>query len=137
MKRNKKRLYIIGVSLFVTVAIVSIFLVTRNAADFDIAGVSERDCVPYNVFVMKGDEDFSVDIEWSTKAECVGFVIYGRDRGNLDMVAVDRVNESQSKEHIVTLGQLLTTETYYFLIDSQEQVYGNEGVPLEFVLEEL
>jgi hypothetical protein len=112
-------------------------LVTRNADGFDIAGVSERDCVPYNVFIMKGEEDFSVDIKWSTKAECVGFVIYGRDRGNLDMVAIDRVNESQSKEHIVTLEQLLTTETYYFLINSQEQGYGNDGVPLEFVLEEL
>jgi hypothetical protein len=137
MKRNKKRLYIAGISLIVMIGIVSIFLVTRNAADFDIAGVSERDCVPYNVFVMKGEEDFSVDIEWSTKAECVGFVIYGRDRGNLDMVVVDRVNKSQSKEHIVTLEQLLTTESYYFLINSQEQVYGNEGVPLEFILEEL
>jgi hypothetical protein len=35
------------------------------------------------------------------------------------------------------LEQLLTTESYYFLINSQEQVYGNEGVPLEFILEEL
>lgn len=137
MKWNKKRLYIVGISFVVVIGIVSVFLVTRNAVGFDIAGVSERDCVPYNVFVMKGEKDFSVDIAWSTKAECVGFVIYGSDRGNLDMVAVDRVNKSQSKEHIVTLDRLLTTETYYFLINSQEQVYGNNGVPLGFVLEEL
>jgi hypothetical protein len=137
MKKNKKRIYIVGLSLIIVASIVSILLVTRNVVGFDIAGVSQRDCVPYNVFVMKGDSDFSVDISWSTKAECVGFVLYGRDRGNLDMVAVDRVNRSKSKEHVVTLEQLLTTETYYFLIDSQEQAYGNEGIPLEFVLENL
>ncbi len=137
MKKNKKRIYIVGLSLIIVASIVSILLVTRNVVGFDIAGVSQRDCVPYNVFVMKGDNNFSVDISWSTKAECVGFVLYGRDRGNLDMVAVDRVNRSKSKEHVVTLEQLLTTETYYFLIDSQEQAYGNEGIPLEFVLENL
>jgi hypothetical protein len=137
MNKNKKRFYIVGISLIIVASIVSVLLVTRNAVGFDIAGVSERDCVPYNVFIMKGEDDFSVDIKWSTKAECVGFVLYGRDRSKLDMVAIDRLNSGKSREHLVTLEKLLTTERYYFLIDSQEKAYGNGGVPLEFVLAEL
>jgi hypothetical protein len=137
MNKNKKRFYIVGISLIIVASIVSVLLVTRNVVGFDIAGVSERDCVPYNVFIMKGEDDFSVDIKWSTKAECVGFVLYGRDRSKLDMVAIDRLNSGKSREHLVTLEKLLTTERYYFLIDSQEKAYGNGGVPLEFVLAEL
>ena len=134
---NRKRFYIlIGVSVFL-IAVSSALLITSNVIGFDILGTTSNDCVPYNVFVSRGEKNFSVDIVWSTKAECVGFVQYGRNRDNLDMVAVDVVNMRKSTEHSVTLEQLLTTEVYYFLINSQEQAYGNNGVPLEFVLENL
>ena len=134
---NRKKLFIlIGISIFL-IAISSIVLITSNVIGFDILGTSTNDCVPYNVFVRKGEKNFSVDIVWSTKGECVGFVQYGRNRDNLDMVAVDILNITKSREHSVTMEQLLTIEVYYFLINSQEQAYGNNGVPLEFVLEKL
>lgn len=136
-KRKRKTFYIIGAISIVVISIVSVLLVTRNVVGFDVAGVSEGDCVPFNVFVMKGDNDFSAEIAWSTKAECIGFVLYGKDRGNLDMVAVDLVNKNKSKVHLVSLDQLLTSEVYYFLINSGEQAYGKNGIPLEFVLENL
>jgi hypothetical protein len=136
-RERRKTFFIIGAISIVVVSVISVLLVTKSVVGFDIAGVSERDCVPYNVFILKGENDFSVDITWSTKAECVAFVLYGRDRSNLDMVAVDLVNKNKSRDHIVTLDQLLTTEVYYFLINSQEQAYGNNGVPLEFILENL
>lgn len=135
---NKKILYIFPMFILALAGIIfGILLLRREIVDLDIAGISKKDCVPYNVFIMKGENDFSVDITWSTKADCLGFIVYGRDRGSLNMIAVDRVNKSRSQEHIVTLEQLLTTETYYFLINSQEQAYGKDGVPLEFVLEDL
>jgi len=137
MKKNRKILYVFVSILIIAVSLIAAVLVKRNVIGFDVKGISENNCVPYNVFIMKGESEFSADISWSTKAECVGFVLYGRDRGNLDMVAVDLVNESKSREHIVTLEQLLTTEVYYFLINSDEQTYGADGVPLEFVLENL
>ena len=129
--------YILGVVGIVVVSITSILLLTKNAVGFDVVGISSRDCVPYNVFIQKGEKNYSAEVSWSTKAECVGFVQYGRDRDNLDMVAVDLMNKSKSKVHKVTLDQLMSTEIYYFLINSQDQPYGNEGVPLEFVLEDL
>lgn len=137
MNRKKKIFYISVVVFAFFLAFTGVFLLVRDRDAEGVAGVSKRDCVPYNIFVMRGEDDFSVDIMWSTRAECVGFVLYGRDRGSLDMVGVDLVNRSRSMEHIVTLNQLLTTEVYYFLINSQEQLYGNNGLPLEFVLENL
>lgn len=127
---------LIGISVFL-ISASSVFLVISKVPNFGILGSTSSDCVPYNVFVGKGEKNFSVDIAWSTRAECVGFVQYGRDRDNLDQVVVDIVNIRKSKSHKVTIEQLLTTEVYYFLVNSQEQAYGNNGVPLEFVMENL
>jgi hypothetical protein len=137
MLNRKKKLYIIILALCLLAVSLSVFFVVRNVVGFDVQGITEGSCAPYNVFVMKGETDYSVKISWSTKEDCVGFILYGKDRGNLDMVAVDVVNPSSSKQHIVTVEGLLTTEPYYFLINSQEQAYGNNGVPLEFTIANL
>ena len=134
---NRKKFYILGGIAILLIAVSSVLLITTNVVGFDILGSTNNDCVPYNVFVRKGSKNFSVDILWSTRAECIGFVQYGKNRDNLDMVAVDVVNTRKSNEHKVTIEKLLTTERYYFLINSQEQAYGNNGVPLEFVLDDL
>jgi hypothetical protein len=132
---NRKNIfYILGLIGILSISFSSVLLLTKNVVGFDVIGVSSRDCVPYNVFIERAEKDHTVNIKWSTKAECIGFVQYGRDRSNLDMVAVDLTNKSKSKEHIVSIGQLLSSEIYYFLINSQEQAYGNNGVPLEFIL---
>jgi hypothetical protein len=112
-------------------------LFSKDIEKLEVKGVAERDCVPYNIFVMPGDNDYSVEISWKTRSECLGFVLYGQDRGNLDMVGVDLVNASSSREHNVTIDGLLRKERYYFLVNSQDQAYGNNGSPLEFVIENL
>ncbi|MFA5633659.1 MAG: hypothetical protein WCY00_02295 [Candidatus Dojkabacteria bacterium] len=134
---NRRKMYIIIVLVVVLLSIYPAFLIFSKRKGLSILGDSTEGCVPYNIFISKGERNFSVDIAWSTKAECVGFVQYGRNRDNLDMVVVDTVNMKKSKNHKVTIEQLLTTELYYFLINSQEQAYGSNGVPLEFVLENL
>lgn len=134
---NRKVFYIAGAFSVLLISLTSILLIAKNVVGFDIQGISERDCVPYNVFIQKGEKEHSAEIIWSTKAKCVGFVQYGKDSSNLDMVSIDSVNKRKSKNHVVIVGQLMSTDTYYFLINSQEQAYGNNGVPLEFVLENL
>jgi hypothetical protein len=37
----------------------------------------------------------------------------------------------------VVIDGLLRKERYYFLVNSQDQAYGNNGSPLEFVIEDL
>lgn len=134
---SKRKMYILISILVFFIFASSAFLIISKVPNFDILGSTSNDCVPYNVFVSKGEKNFSVDIAWSTRAECVGFVQYGRDRNNLDQVVVDIVNIRKTKSHKVTIEQLLTTEVYYFLVNSQERAYGNNGVPLEFVVENL
>lgn len=134
---NRKVFYILGVFGLLLVSISGVLFISNNFSHLNILGAVSDDCVPYNVFVQRGSKNYSVNISWSTKAECIGFVQYGRSRDNLDMVGIDVINTRKSREHNVTLEQLLTTETYYFLINSQEQAYGHSGVPLEFVLGDL
>jgi len=114
-----------------------LFLLFSKGDELEVKGIAEKDCVPYNIFVMPGENDYSVEISWKTRSECLGFVLYGQNRGNLDMVGVDLVNESSSKDHNVTIDGLLRKERYYFLVNSQDQAYGNNGSPLEFVIEDL
>lgn len=131
---NRKIFYILAAFSIVIISMSSILLITKNVIGFDTVGFAERNCVPHNIIIERGEKDYSVNISWSTKAECVGFVQYGRDMGNLDMVLVDLVNKSKSKNHSVVVEKLLSEEVYYFLINSDEQAYGKNGVPLEFVL---
>ncbi len=134
---DKKVFYILGIFSFILVSVSSFLLITKNVVGFDIGGASSDSCVPYNVILERGSKDHSLKIYWSTKEKCIGFVQYGRDANNLDLVSVDLVNMNKSKEHVVTLEQLMSKEIYYFLINSQEIPYGNGGVPLQFVLDSL
>jgi hypothetical protein len=78
-----------------------------------------------------------VNITWSTKKECVGFVQYGSQRENMNSVAVDQKNKVKSKTHEVTIEKLLTTQKYYFLVNSDDTSYGYNGTALDFSLKDL
>lgn len=134
---NKKKIYILSFVAFLLLASGLFLIFSKDVEELEVKGISEKDCIPYNIFVMPGDGDYSVEISWKTRSNCIGFILYGQDRGNLDMVGVDLVNESSSKEHNVTIEGLLRKERYYFLVNSQDQAYGNNGSPLEFVIENL
>lgn len=137
MLNKKKKIYILSVVAFLLLGTGLFLLFSKDVDELEVKGVAGKDCVPYNIFVMPSDMEYSVEISWKTRSECLGFVLYGRDRGNLDMVAVDLVNDSSSKDHNVTIDALLRKERYYFLVNSQDQAYGNNGSPLEFVIEDL
>ena len=136
MPSKKKKIYILSVMALLLLAS-GLFLLFSKGDELEVKGIAEKDCVPYNIFVMLGENDYSVEISWKTRSECLGFVLYGQNRGNLDMVGVDLVNKSSSKDHNVTIDGLLRKERYYFLVNSQDQAYGNNGSPLEFVIEDL
>lgn len=111
--------------------------VVREVGGFDLFGSKSTGCAPYNVFITEGEENYSVEIEWSTKDKCFGFVQYGSDSNDMKLIGVDLADNSQSKEHRVVLKSILSTERYYFLINSDDQEYGLNGIPLEFVFKDL
>lgn len=125
---------VVGVVL---VSISGVLLVVKNVSGFDMFGSTKYDCVPYNVLVQKGSKDFSVDITWSTKQKCFGFVQYGTDTNDIKMIGVDTTSEYKTKRHTVTIEKIASSERYFFLINSENQTYGNGGVPLEFTLSSL
>ena len=107
---------------------------------FQVRSSDEMDtisgCVPYNVSLSKGEDDYQVVIDWMTLDECLGYVVYGDDRGNLDLVSID-VGNLSSKRHTVVIDRLLNTRNYYFLINSGDVNYGDSGIPLSFSLSSL
>ena len=135
---SKKILLIIGCIAFI-LTMSSVFLLFRknNVKSFDTIYEPQNECTPYNVFVKKGEDEFSVMIEWETVEECVGFVQYGNDRNELDRVGFDVQGNMKSEKHSVVLEKLLTKSKYYFLINSERKGYGKNGVPLEFMLSEM
>ncbi|HRY22167.1 MAG TPA: hypothetical protein P5311_00135 [Candidatus Dojkabacteria bacterium] len=137
MSNKKKKIYMLSLLAFILLGSGLFLLFSKDTGELEVKGIAGKDCVPYNIFVMPGENDYSVEISWKTRSECLGFVLYGQDRGNLDMVGVDLVNESSSRDHNVTIEGLLRRERYYFLVNSQDQAYGNNGSPLEFVIENL
>lgn len=137
MSNKKKKIYMLSLLAFILLGSGLFLLFSKDTGELEVKGIAGKDCVPYNIFVMPGENDYSVEISWKTRSECLGFVLYGQDRGNLDMVGVDLVNKSSSREHNVTIEGLLRRERYYFLVNSQDQAYGNNGSPLEFVIENL
>lgn len=134
---NKKTFILTGVIGILLVGVSSTLILVKNTFGSSIFDTSNKDCVPYNVFVKKGDTDYSVTISWSTRKECVGFVQYGNSRDELDLVAVDLTNKTMAKSHSVIIDQLFPTQKYYFLINSNESSYGYNGTALDFSLSSL
>ncbi len=136
MKRTKVFLITGFLGIFLVGISLSLLFV-KNTFGSNIFASLKRDCVPYNIFIEKGDSEYTAIIRWSTKKECVGFVQYGNVRDNLNLVGVDQTNKVRSKAHEVKLEKLLTSQKYYFLINSDEVTYGSGGKALDFSLTEL
>ncbi|MCD4811112.1 hypothetical protein K8R14_00690 [bacterium] len=126
--------------MFIFSGVLVFLLGTLVVFVFKAQGSSELDmvsgCVPYNVSLSRGESDHQVVIDWKTEEECVGYVMYGDDRGNLDLVSID-TRDLSSKVHTVVLEKLLSTKNYYFVINSGDMDYGDSGVPLSFSLSSL
>ena len=129
---TKKIFMILGVVSFLVTILSSVMLFVKEANSMDLVGYIKRDCVPYNVFVEKGEKEYSAKISWITKGECVGFILYGNSSNSLDLVAVDLTNKAKSMKHEVVLENILSSERYYFLINSGEKSYGSNGSPVIF-----
>jgi hypothetical protein len=116
----------------------SLFIfIKREVGGFDLFNSGIDECTPYNVFVSKGEQEYSVEISWQTKGMCLGYVQYGKDSNSLDLIGVDLVNDVNAKEHTVVLEKLLTKQKYFFVVRSEDVTYGFEGIPLEFKIADL
>lgn len=134
----KKKIFSLFIALTLVVVSISAFLFFKsNVKSYDTLFTKQQGCTPYNLFVQRGDDDFSVRITWLTKDKCMGFVQYGLDRGELNRIGLDTENVSKASSHRVVLDKLLAKERYFFIINSDNTGYGRDGSPLEFLLEDL
>ncbi len=128
-------------SWHITLGALSLLLVVVGIFFFKVSGSEGsayvEGCTPFNVDIRKGVQENSVDILWRSKEKCSGYILYGKEMKVLELVGVDLVNDTLSKEHIVTLKQLVSTKEYYFSILSNGNSYGKDGLPLQFSIDSL
>lgn len=136
MKKSKLFLITGILGLFI-VGIATTLIFVKNTFGSDLFAVEKKDCVPYNIFVEKGEQEYAVKITWSTKKDCVGFIQYGSQRDGLNQVAIDQENKVKSKTHEIVVEQLLSTQKYYFLVNSDDVAYGYNGTALDFSIQNL
>ena len=124
----------IGTSIFSVVVIffASIILFREDVNSFNLFGFSD-DCTPYNVFVEKGSKNYTVKVSWRTRGKCSGFVQYGLDGDKLDSLSLDHEGGDSGRIHESELNGIVSTQKYYYLINSNGQSYGSSGMPLNFI----
>ncbi len=127
--------FIIATGVFLLLICVVIIFVFKSSASEDSIYLEE--CTPFNVEVRKAQEENSAKISWISKGNCSGYILYGKEMRNLDMVGVDLTNETQSNIHEVVIKGLVSTKRYYFTIISNGTSYGKGGLPLQFSIDSL
>ncbi len=130
--KNKWLLMII--ILIISISVTLLFVI-KSSASQDSSYLDG--CTPYNLKIEKGGTPSSVAISWKSREECSAYLLYGKDIGALNMVAVDLKNEIKSKEHEVVIQKLVSTRKYYFVIVSNDTVYGKDGLPIQFSIDSL
>ena len=128
MKFKKKSLLILSIlsCLFLLLGGVGVVLSLRKTPS----------CMPVNVFLSKDGENV-IKISWKTRDSCLGYVLYGESSYEIERVAINPENLEKSREHEVTINNLLSTNSYYFIIVSDEQPYGNNGKAVAFSLRDI
>ena len=127
-------MYVITGVLLIIGLVVTFFVLRVFASDSEIF---VGDCTPYNVDISKGGHENTVEISWESKKPCSGYLLYGGEMKDLDMVGVDLENEAEGRYHIVEIKELLTSKRYYFTIISNGVSYGKDGLPIQFTIDSL
>ena len=126
---------------YITIGALCLVIIVIGIFFFKVSGsensVYVDGCTPYNVEIRKGIEENSVDILWKSKEKCSGYILYGKEIKGLEMVGVDIENGIQSKDHIITLKQLINSKEYFFSIVSDGISFGKDGLSLRFSIDSL
>lgn len=91
-----------------------------------------QDCAPVNFSSKEINSAFY--LKWNTKEECTGFVRYGSKKGDYSYLALDEKGVVKLNEHSVKLNGINKGDQYYFVIISNDKVYGleDEAILLKF-----
>jgi len=131
MRLNKRTLRICLIASF--------FLILLGGSGLYFLNVRKTEdtlCKPINIFLSKNGEN-GIDINWETKGDCLGYVLYGESSYEIERVVINTGNLGESKKHEVSISGLLSTTTYYFIVVSDDDAYGRNGQPISILLEDI
>lgn len=108
------------------------FVDSKNNPIQNILGKSAQteNCIPYNVNILK-ESTSKVTIKWETSAKCIGLVKYGLSIKEFPYQVISQSSQ-KSNEHQVSIDKIQPGYNYYYIIVSDNQEYGIDGLPLTF-----
>jgi hypothetical protein len=94
-------------------------------------------CQPFNIFVSKTGEN-SIDIQWETEGNCLGYVLYGEDVYEIERVAVNTDSLKKENNHSIYIFWAIN---YYnvllYCCISEDEAYGKNGKPISLLLKDI
>lgn len=134
MSMRRKIIFTISVVFIVISVCIYFFVFKASGSD---SAVSIEGCNPYNVEVKKAEGANSVVISWRSKESCPGYVIYGSEMKDLNLVGIDLEGGVKGSEHTVVIDALISSKVYFFSIVSDGVTYGKDGLPISFSISSL
>jgi hypothetical protein len=113
--------------------IITVFLLVLIGRDFLFSYFdddSTESCNPYNILVEEV-ETYKVNISWQTDDKCIGYVKYGLSINDLPYQSISNSSQKGS-EHLVKIDKVQPGFNYYYIVVSDNQEYGVNGLPLTF-----
>jgi hypothetical protein len=98
--------------------------------------IRNRSCIPINVMAKKRGDN-SIEISWETEAYCLGYILYGDNGYEIERVGINPEKLGKSKTHEIVIENLLSTNTYYFMVVSNEKPFGRNGKPIVLSLDHI
>ena len=129
---RKYKFLVLGLLALVILSVILVvnwMYLSKTSVDKD---VYVGDYTPYSVkFTSIGRDSFT--IEWKTKKSTIGYIKYGFDPQNIDIIEQGS-NEGFRKHHKVTVKDLEPGQTYFVEVYSNGQAFGMDGKSLKVSL---
>lgn len=114
---------------FITILLVAIIgIYSYQVYELKNVNSGVGNCVPFDYSNYQENGEYF--LRWRTASECLGYVKFGSTEGNYPYLSLDLEGKVKKTEHVVKLSGINDDSSYYFVIISDEKVYGLNGKPI-------
>lgn len=97
--------------------------VFKTGADADVAAKNLR---------VSNTADTTATLTWTTDKETQGFIVWGTAKNNITRTENEDSNNQKYLNHSVTVAGLAPNTTYFYKINSEGELFDNDGIPWQF-----
>lgn len=112
------------------VAIVAIVRYSNSEENTRKETQAESDSTPIDLRISEISKN-SFSLEWETDGLNSGYILYGENPEDLNLVGLDVKGSNKYTNHLVTIIRLKPKTSYYYVVISEEETYLSGGHPFE------